>query len=140
MFILSQMLVDPAKLRAKRNLRNCGGCGSTLTCNYMVLIFRDLQCKLRKSRSKLSNAHFCIKNITNRYKLNIKPSINSTYQGCNYCWCSQCNASGPQHEGARIATFYCKIFSLKAQVNLLLLNITLHHHDCDVFILIVTYS
>ena len=39
-------------------------------------------------------------------------------------------AAGAMHPGRstrrpRIATFYCKIFSLKAQVNLLLLNVTL---------------
>ena len=34
---------------------------------------------------------------------------------------------GRSTRGPRIATFYCKIFSLKAQVNLLLLNVTLHH-------------
>ena len=28
--------------------------------------------------------------------------------------------------GSRIATVYCKIFSLKGKVNLLLLNVTLH--------------
>ena len=33
---------------------------------------------------------------------------------------------GPSMRGAHISTFYCKIFSLKAQVNLLLLNLTLH--------------
>ena len=43
-------------------------------------------------------------------------------QGCNY---RRCNASGPHNEGPNIATFYCKIFSLKAQVNLLLLNVIL---------------
>ena len=43
-------------------------------------------------------------------------------QGCNY---RRCNASGPHNEGPSIATFYCKIFSLKAQVNLLLLNVIL---------------
>ena len=33
---------------------------------------------------------------------------------------------GPSTRVPCIATFYCKIFSLKAQVNLLLLNVTLH--------------
>ena len=33
---------------------------------------------------------------------------------------------GPSMREPRIATFYCNIFSLKAQVNLLLLNVPLH--------------
>ena len=33
---------------------------------------------------------------------------------------------GPSTRGSRIATFYCKIFSLKAEINLLLLNVTFH--------------
>ena len=33
---------------------------------------------------------------------------------------------GPSTRGPHIATFYCKIFSLKAQVKLLLLNVTLY--------------
>ena len=42
-------------------------------------------------------------------------------QGRDYRRSSQCNAPG-----LRIAVFYCKIFLLKAQVNLLLLNVTPH--------------
>ena len=33
---------------------------------------------------------------------------------------------GSSMRGLRIATFYCKIFLLKAQVNLFLLNVTLY--------------
>ena len=33
---------------------------------------------------------------------------------------------GPSSRGARIATFYCKIFSLTAQVKLSLLKVTLY--------------
>ena len=39
---------------------------------------------------------------------------------------------GPSMREPRIATVYCKIFSLKAQVNLLLLNVVASYSICDV--------
>ena len=62
-----------------------------------------------------------IKFLLNRFTISTSVSRAVTIAG----------AAGAMHRGPsmrelRIATFYCKIFLLKAQVNLLLLNVSLH--------------
>ena len=98
---------------------------------HVTKLYKSFESLKLQDIYKLELGKLMFKIVNNELPLDLVENFTAlqdlhSYQGRNYRRCSRCNAPGPQHKELHIATFYCKIFSLKARVNLLLLNVILH--------------